>query len=81
MRDWGESKKDRPVPIVPSGIGPEVGARLTEMDFYNRRVVNISSNITNAFGGRYYEPSPGREILCGVPDRSWAQVRFEAGES
>jgi len=38
VRDWGERKKDQPVPIVPSGIGPEVGARLTEMDFYNRRV-------------------------------------------
>ena len=81
MRDWGEREKDRPVPIVPSGIGPEVSARLTEMDIGNHCVVNISSTITNAFGGRYYEPSPGREILCGVPDRSWAQVRFEAGES
>ena len=25
-----------------------------------------SSTITNAFGGRYYEPSPGREVYAGV---------------
>ena len=25
-----------------------------------------SSAITNAFGGRYYEPSPGREIYVGL---------------
>lgn len=32
-----------------------------------------SSAITNAFGGRYYEPSPGREIYGGMT------VRFGAG--
>ena len=25
-----------------------------------------SSTITNAFGGRYYEPSPGREVYVGL---------------
>jgi len=25
-----------------------------------------SSAITNAFGGRYYEPSPGREVYVGL---------------
>ena len=25
-----------------------------------------SSTITNAWGGRYYEPSPGREIYVGL---------------
>ncbi len=61
----GGKRQDRSVPVVLSGIGPEVSARLTEMEFDNDRVANISFTITNAFGGRYYEPSPGREIYVG----------------
>lgn len=42
-----------------TGIRPFIGIDNLFDERYN------SSGITNAFGGRYYEPSPGREVYVG----------------